>query len=73
VRIVRDGRILRRQLEREKISEEELMGELRNHGVDDVSRVRAAYIESDGTISVMTRGRPADGGAPPRRNAGVGV
>jgi uncharacterized membrane protein YcaP (DUF421 family) len=60
-RILRPGRIqlisngvkLERNLAREKITEEELMGELRAHGCDQLDHVRAAYIESDGMISVI--------------------
>jgi uncharacterized membrane protein YcaP (DUF421 family) len=54
VTLVKNGELLWKNLEREKITEDELMGELRTHGVEHVSRVRAAYIESDGMISVIT-------------------
>jgi len=53
VQLVKNGRMLWKNLEREKITEDELMGELRTHGIEHVSRVRAAYIESDGMISVI--------------------
>jgi uncharacterized membrane protein YcaP (DUF421 family) len=69
VQIIRDGRILRGNLEREKVSEEELMGELRSHGCDDIRKVRAAYIESDGMISVIARG--GEIGKPHRKRAGI--
>lgn len=69
VQIIRDGRILRKNLEREKVSEEELIGELRTHGCDDIGKVRAAYIESDGMISVISRGGEID--KPPRKRAGI--
>jgi uncharacterized membrane protein YcaP (DUF421 family) len=54
VQLVKDGRMVRRNLEREMITEEELIGEIRAHGVADLHTVRAAYIESDGMISVIT-------------------
>jgi len=53
--LVRDGRILRRNLRRERIAEEELMGKLREHGVADVQEVKAAYIEQNGAISVIKK------------------
>lgn len=56
VQIVRNGRMLRRALAREKITEDELLGELRRHGYEDVRDVHAAYIEADGAISVIARG-----------------
>jgi uncharacterized membrane protein YcaP (DUF421 family) len=60
VMLVRDGRLLRHALETEKITEEELMAEIRTHGVDELGRVSRAYIESDGMISVITRDRQRD-------------
>jgi len=54
VLLVRDGRPLDDALEKEKISMDELMGEVRTHGIDDLRRVKRAYIESDGMISVIT-------------------
>ena len=51
--LIRDGQILRRSMRREYITKEELMSELRQKGVDDVSKIRRAYIEPDGTISVL--------------------
>lgn len=70
VQLVADGRILRDNLEREKITEEELISEIRTHGCDDVTRVRAAYIESDGMISVITSGRGRNGADRPSRKGG---
>ena len=53
--LVRDGRMLRRNMRRELISEPELMGKLRENGIDDVKKVKAAYIERDGAISVIKK------------------
>jgi uncharacterized membrane protein YcaP (DUF421 family) len=53
--LVRDGRILRRNMEKELIQEDELMSQLRQQGVDDIADVKRAYIEGDGHISVVTR------------------
>jgi uncharacterized membrane protein YcaP (DUF421 family) len=53
--LIRDGKMLRRNMRRELITEDELMMELREQGLDDVSKVKQAYIESDGRISVIQR------------------
>jgi uncharacterized membrane protein YcaP (DUF421 family) len=51
--LIRNGRILRRNMRRELVTEDELMMELRKQGLNDVSRVKEALIESDGRISVI--------------------
>ncbi len=55
LRLIHDGRILHRNLRREFMSTEELMAKLREHGVDDVRRVRNAFMESDGTVTVLLK------------------
>lgn len=55
--VVKDGKMQRRNMRREFLTEQELMGKLREQGVDDVTDVKAAYIEGDGTISVIPRNR----------------
>jgi uncharacterized membrane protein YcaP (DUF421 family) len=72
VKLVSDGRILRSKLEQELITDDELMGELRNHGVDDLRRVKAAYMESDGMISVITSKGDANAPNDRKRRAGGG-
>jgi len=52
--LVKDGAMQRRGMRKEYITEDELMAELRLKGVDDVSKVRRAYIEETGDISVLT-------------------
>lgn len=51
--LVRDGVMQRRGMRHEYITTDELMAELRLHGVDDVRQVRRAYMEADGKISVL--------------------
>ena len=62
VRLVRDGQVIRRNLEREKITEDELLAEIHAHGCENVSDVRAAWIEPDGMVSVIRFKGDADGG-----------
>ncbi len=51
--LVRHGRIQRRNLRREMISQDELMSNLRVHGIEDLSSVKVAFLEPDGEISVI--------------------
>ena len=57
--LVRDGRLLRRNLRAELISDEELRGKLREKGISDYSEVGIAIMESDGSISVQKRRAPS--------------
>ena len=54
LQLVRDGELLRRNMRKELVTEDELMTQLRLQGCDDISAVRAAYMEGDGRISVIT-------------------
>lgn len=58
--LVRDGRVDRKALRRELISQEELLAELRKQGVADLSQVRLATLEGDGTVSIVTQEGAAD-------------
>lgn len=53
--LVRDGRMLHRNLRHEFVTEDELNAKLREKGVQDVSEVAEARMESDGEISVIKR------------------
>jgi len=51
--LIKDGKLLRRNMRRELITEEDMMSQLREQGLDDVGKVKEAYMESDGHISVV--------------------
>jgi uncharacterized membrane protein YcaP (DUF421 family) len=53
--LVKDGKMLRKNMRRELITEEELMGQLREQGVNSLDLVKEVYIESDGNISLVRR------------------
>ena len=55
VLLIRDGRVQRRNLRKEMLSEDELLGELREQGVEDVEDVKKCYMESDGHVSVVKK------------------
>ena len=54
--LVHDGLTIREHLDQEKITAEELIRVIREHGIEDLSDVKTAIMESDGTISVIPRG-----------------
>jgi uncharacterized membrane protein YcaP (DUF421 family) len=51
--VVRDGKLLRRNMRREFLTEEELMNHLRQQGFSEVKDVKEAYVESEGKITVI--------------------
>ena len=53
--LVRDGRIIHRNLRHEFVTEEELKSKLREKGVTQVGQVREARMESDGEVSVIKK------------------
>ena len=53
--LIKNGRVQRRNLRQEMITEEELMAELRQQGVDKVEEVDKSYLEGDGHISVIKK------------------
>ena len=53
--LIKDGKVHMRNLRKEMISKEELLGELREQGVDDFYDVKESYMESDGHISVVKK------------------
>ncbi len=55
--LVEDGRLLRRNMRREMVTEEELRAVLRKEGIADIAEVHSACMEADGEISVIRRKR----------------
>jgi uncharacterized membrane protein YcaP (DUF421 family) len=53
--LVQDGVLLRRNLRKELITEEELLTQLREQGVENVRDVKTAFMEGDGRVSVIPR------------------
>ncbi|MCC7446920.1 MAG: DUF421 domain-containing protein [Anaerolineae bacterium] len=56
--LIKDGQLLRRNMRKELISEEELRGLVRQHGLEDFSNIRRAYLEEDGRLSVIQKEKP---------------
>src|SRR5215217_5846617 len=51
--LIKNGRMLKRNMRQEMITEEELMGQLREQGIEQVNKVKKCYLEGDGHISVI--------------------
>jgi uncharacterized membrane protein YcaP (DUF421 family) len=51
--LVRNGQMLRRHMRREFVTADELMAQLRQHGIERLSQVKLAAMENDGSISVI--------------------
>jgi uncharacterized membrane protein YcaP (DUF421 family) len=56
--LIRDGVVNRRVLRRELMTREEVLSQLRLHGIEDPVEVARAYIEPNGRISVLRRDAP---------------
>lgn len=55
LKLIDNGRMLRRNMRREFVTSEELMAQVREKGLEDCSRVKSAYLEADGSISIIER------------------
>lgn len=53
--LIKDGKIQKRNLRKELITEEELLGELREQGVKSFEEVKLSFMESDGHISMVKK------------------
>lgn len=53
--LVRNGAIIRPNLRKQFITEEELYAKLRENGIERIEDVKEAHMESDGSVSVLKR------------------
>jgi uncharacterized membrane protein YcaP (DUF421 family) len=53
--LIRNGRIQGRNLRAELITGEDLLEQLREHGIEDIKDVKQCRLESDGKLSVIRR------------------
>jgi uncharacterized membrane protein YcaP (DUF421 family) len=63
--LVYKGGFIRGHLAREHMSEDEVLMAMREHGIDHLSEVRSAILETDGSISVVPE---ASSSAKPKRH-----
>jgi uncharacterized membrane protein YcaP (DUF421 family) len=52
--LVKDGRMIRQNMKKELITDEELLSQLREQGIENITKVKKAYMEGDGHISVIS-------------------
>lgn len=53
--LIKNGKLQNRNIRREMLSEEELLGELREQGVANIDDVKFSFMESNGHISVVKK------------------
>ncbi len=53
--IVKNGRVIKRALEKELLTEEELMESIRKQGVEKISDIKIARVEPEGRITVIKK------------------
>ncbi len=53
--LVRDGKLITRQIQREGITKEHVLAAMREHGIDDLKQVQMAVLEVDGSISIVAK------------------
>jgi uncharacterized membrane protein YcaP (DUF421 family) len=52
--LIKDGKLLRKNLEKELITEDDLMAQLRLQGLEGIEPIKKCYLESNGRFSVLT-------------------
>ena len=52
--LIENGKLIRKNLDQEFITETELMAQLREHGITELGLVKQCYLESNGHFSVLT-------------------
>src|SRR3989440_7401543 len=61
--LVQRGKPIKRNLERENVEEDELLMAAREHGIEELAGVEAAYLERDGSISIIPKGAAGKSGS----------
>jgi uncharacterized membrane protein YcaP (DUF421 family) len=61
LKIVENGKVLRRNMRKEMITTDELESQMRQNGIEDMSQVKIAYLESDGHFSFIKKDGDTDG------------
>ena len=65
--LVRNGRLIPRNLRSEMLTIEDLKEQLREQGVEDISQVKRAFLEGDGRMSVIKYGPDESARGPDRK------
>jgi uncharacterized membrane protein YcaP (DUF421 family) len=69
--LIQNGQMQQEQMRKQFVTPEQLMSMLRQHGVDELSRVKAAFLEGSGHVSIIEFDEedrtPSDGTSQPAR------
>jgi uncharacterized membrane protein YcaP (DUF421 family) len=68
VPLIKDGKWVRANLKKEWITTDEVLSKLREQGIDGLSGVAAAYLESNGELGVIRADRSPEPQAPKNRH-----
>lgn len=60
--LIDHGKLQRRNMRKEFITEEELLAKLRGYGIENIGQVKRAYLENDGEITVIADVAPLQPG-----------
>lgn len=61
--LIKAGKLIKSNLERENVEFDELMMAAREHGIEDIAKVDSAYLERDGSISIIPKDAPGKSGS----------
>ena len=53
MQIIKNGKLLYRNMRKELLTKDELMTNLRENGIENLSDVKKAFVESEGNISFV--------------------
>lgn len=62
--LIENGRLNRKAMHREFMTEDEVLSQLRLHGIEDITHIQRAYIEPNGMVSVILQKPPETAEAP---------
>lgn len=68
--LVQDGQLNRKHMRREMLTKDDVLEQLREQGIHELSEVQMCYVETDGHFSVIKRDKSSDD-KPPRATSGV--
>ena len=54
--LMKDGKVIDKAMRDENVDPDEIKMAAREHGIDDLAEVSAAYLERDGSISIIPKG-----------------
>ena len=55
LKIIEDGKLLHRNMKKEMLTEDEVLSQMRQNGIEDVKEIKVAYLESDGHFSFIKK------------------